>query len=158
MPNIKLVPSLLFGIVLAGCKTAAPAAPVATLANAPLAASQSNGTQPSDAAAEPVLKPASVAAEAWGMSLVVASPMKLVADLDALSKSLQLPMPLGQSFLPMLTGGFSRGGVNLSRETIDRLDVARPLAVIWLARGSDVPPGWCAAVAFKERAFALEAL
>ena len=158
MPNIKLVPSLLFGIVLAGCKTAAPAAPVATPANAPLAASQSNGTQPSDAAAEPVLKPASVAAEAWGMSLVVASPMKLVADLDALSKSLQLPMPLGQSFLPMLTGGFSRGGVNLSRETIDRLDVARPLAVIWLARGSDVPPGWCAAVAFKERAFALEAL
>jgi hypothetical protein len=158
MPNTKLVPSLLFGVALAGCKTAAPAAPVATPANAPLAASPSNGTQQLDAAAEPVLKPASVAAEAWGMSLVVASPMRWVADLDALSTSLHLPMPLGQSFLPVLTGGLSPGGVKVSRETIDHLDVARPVAVIWLARGSGVPAGWCAAVAFKQRAFALEAL
>ena len=161
MPNIKLVSGFLFGIALAGCKTASPAAPAATLANAQgggLAASQLNGTQSLDGAVEPVLKPASVAAEAWGMSFVAASPMKLVADLDALSASLRLPIPLGQSFLPMLTGGLSPGGVKVSRETIDHLDVTRPVAVIWLARGSGVPAGWCAAVAFKQRAFALEAL
>ena len=163
MPNIKLVPRLLFGICipLAGCRTASPAAPAATLANAQgggLAAPQLHGTQSLDGAVEPVLKPASVAAEAWGMSFVAASPMKWVADLDALSTSLRLPMPLGQSFLPMLTGGLSPGGVKVSRETIDHLDVARPVAVIWLARGSGVPAGWCAAVAFKQRAFALEAL
>ena len=107
---------------------------------------------------EPALKPASAAAGAWGMSLVVASPMKLVADLDALSKSLALPMSLGQSLLPTLTSGLAPGGVTVAREMLDRLDVARPVAAIWLARGSDAPAGWCVAIAFKERASAWEAL
>ena len=161
MTNIKS--GLLFGIcfALAGCKTAAPAAPAATPANAQggvVTAPQANATQSLGAAAEPALGPASAAAGAWGMSLVVASPMKVVADLDALSKSLQLPMPLGQSFLPTLTSGFSPGGVKVARETLDRLDVTRPVAVIWLAGGSGVPAGWCAAIAFKERASALDAL
>jgi hypothetical protein len=107
---------------------------------------------------EPVLKPASAAAGALGMSLLVASPLQLVSDLDALSKSLQLPVSLGQSLLPTLTSGLSPGGVKLARETLDRLDVTRPLAVVWLARGSGVPAGWCAAIAFKERAFAWDVL
>jgi len=92
------------------------------------------------------------------MSLVVASPMKLVADLDALSKSLRLPVSLGQSFLPSLTSGFSPGGVKLSREMLDRLDVTHPVAAIWLAQGSGLPAGWCAAVAFRDRSSALDAL
>jgi hypothetical protein len=92
------------------------------------------------------------------MSLLVASPLKLVADLDALSKSLELPVSLGQSLLPTLTSAFSPGGVTVARETLDRLDVTRPLAVTWLARGSGVPAGWCAAVAFKERTFAWDVL
>jgi hypothetical protein len=46
----------------------------------------------------------------------------------------------------------------VARETLDRLDVTRPVAVIWLARGADEPAGWCAALAFKERAFAWDAL
>jgi hypothetical protein len=163
MMNLKLAFGFLFGIffALAGCKTAAPAAPAATPGNAQTGAptaTQANATQSLGGAAEPALKPASAAAGAWGMSLVVASPMRVVADLDALSKSLQLPMPLGQSFLPTLTSGFSPGGVKVARETLARLDVARPVAVIWLARGSGVPAGWCAALAFKERAFALDAL
>jgi hypothetical protein len=151
MPNVKLVSWGLFGVcfALAGCKTAAPAAPAAMATPRPSAVA---------AAVEPALKPASAAAGAWGMSVVVASPMKLVADLDALSKSLELPMPLGQSLLPTLTSGFSPGGVTIARETLDHLDVTRPVAVIWLARGSDAPAGWCAAIAFKERASALDAL
>jgi hypothetical protein len=130
MPNVKLVSWGLFGVcfALAGCKTAAPAAPAAMATPRPSAVA---------AAVEPALKPASAAAGAWGMSVVVASPMKLVADLDALSKSLELPMPLGQSLLPTLTSGFSPGGVTIARETLDHLDVTRPVAVIWLARGSD---------------------
>ena len=152
MPNVKLVS--LFGIcfALAGCQTAAPAAPATTPATA---APQTSAV---GAAVEPALKPASAAAGAWGMSVLVASPMKLVADLDALSKSLALPMPLGQSLLPTLTSGLSPGGVTVARETLDRLDVTRPVAVIWLVRGSDAPAGWCAAIAFKERASALDAL
>jgi hypothetical protein len=152
MPNVKLV--CLFGIyfALAGCKTAAPAAPGAT------PAATTPQTNAMGAAVEPALKPASTAAGAWGMSVLVASPMKLVADLDALSKSLALPMLLGQSLLPTLTSGLSPGGVTVARETLDHLDVARPVAVIWLVRGSDAPAGWCAAIAFKERASAWGAL
>jgi hypothetical protein len=84
--------------------------------------------------------------------------LKLVADLDALSKSLELPVSLGQSLLPALTGEGGPGGVKVARETLDRLDVTRPLAVIWLAPGSGVPAGWCAAISFKERAFAWDVL
>jgi len=92
------------------------------------------------------------------MTMLIAAPMKMVADLDALSKSLQLPMPIGQSLLPMLTGGAGPGGVKVERATLERLDEARPLAVIWLASRSGVPAGWCAALAFKEPGFASEAL
>ena len=158
MPNVKLIPGCLFGIffALAGCKTAAPAAPAATPANAPVAAPQPFGTL--DPAVELALKPASAAAGAWGMSFVIASPMRLVADLDALSTSLGLPMQLGQSLLPTLSSGFSPAGVQVTREMFDRLDIARPAAVVWLAKGSPAPAGWCAAIAFKERTFALNAL
>ena len=151
MLNVKLVSSILFGIffALAGCKTAAPAAPAATPAPQP------NAT---GAAVELALKPASAAAGAWGMSVLVASPMKLVVDLDALSKSLALPMPLGQSLLPTLTSWLSPGGVTVTRETLDHLDLTHPLAVVWLVRGSDAPAGWCAAIAFKEHTSALDAL
>jgi hypothetical protein len=159
MANIKSVSWCFLGIclALASCKTAAPAASAAIPANAQATATP----PPSQAVAamvEPGLKPAAAAAGAWGMSLLVASPLKLVSDLDALSKSLELPVPLGQSLLPTLTSGSGPGGVKVARETLDRLDVTRPLAVIWLARGGGVPSGWCAAIAFKERAFAWEVL
>jgi len=65
--------------------------------------SRGPGNAPSQAAAmlvEPVLKSAAAAAGAWGMSLLVASPLKLAADLDALSKSLELPVSLGQGAAP----------------------------------------------------------
>ena len=161
MPNLKLVSGCFLGVffALAGCGTAAPTAAVATPANAQTGAA--TAPPPARAAGvvgEPVLKPASAAAGALGMSLLVASPLQLVSDLDALSKSLQLPVSLGQSLLPTLTSGFSPGGVKVARETLDRLDLTRPLAVIWLARGGGVPAGWCAAIAFKERAFAWDVL
>jgi hypothetical protein len=83
--------------------------------------------------------------------------MKLVADLDALSKSLSLPMPLGQSLLPMLTSG-APGGMKLDRETLEHMDGTRPLAVIWLASRTGAPAGWCAALAWKEPGSASDAL
>ena len=152
MLNVKSISSLCFsfGFALIGCKTAAPPAPPATPVPAAVA--------PVRVTVEPALKPAAAAASAWGMTLLVAAPMKVVADLDALSKSLELPISLGQSFLPMLTSGAGPGGVKVERETLERLDGARPLAVIWLASRSGVPDGWCAALAFKERSFALDAL
>jgi len=160
MANIKSVAGYFLGIcfVLAGCKTAAPAAPVATPANAQTAASASPQSSQTATMTEPVLKAAADAAGSWGMSLLIASPLKLVSDLDALSKSLALPISLGQSLLPTLTSAGGPGGIKLARETIDRLDVTRPMAVIWLARGSGVPAGWCAAIAFKDQAFAWEVL
>jgi hypothetical protein len=84
--------------------------------------------------------------------------MKLVADLDGMSKSLELPMQLGQSLIPTLTSFFEPVMTNVTRETLDSLDVTRPMAVIWLAKGSDAPAGWCAAIAFKEHAVASDAL
>jgi hypothetical protein len=159
MANIKSVSGGFLGIclALASCKTAAPAAPAATPANAKATATPPP-SQGAAALAEPVLKPAAAAAGAWGMSLLVASPLKLAADLDALSKSLELPVSLGQSLLPTLTSGEGPGGVKVARETLDRLDASRPLTVIWLARGAGVPAGWCAAIAFKERPFAWDVL
>jgi hypothetical protein len=159
MANIKSVSGGFLGIclALASCKTAAPAAPAATPANAKATATPPP-SQGAAALAEPVLKPAAAAAGAWGMSLLVASPLKLAADLDALSKSLELPVSLGQSLLPTLTSGEGPGGVKVARETLDRLDASRPLTVIWLARGAGVPAGWCAAIAFNERPFAWDVL
>lgn len=159
MANIKSVSLCFLGICLApaSCKTAAPAAPAATPADAKATATPPP-SQGAAALAEPVLKPAAAAAGAWGMSLLVASPLKLAADLDALSKSLELPVSLGQSLLPTLTSGEGPGGVKVARETLDRLDASRPLTVIWLARGAGVPAGWCAAIAFKERPFAWDVL
>jgi len=155
MSNVKLLAGYLFGtcFALAGCKTAVTAAPVATPAKA-----QASALPPTGMAVEPALGPASAATAACGMSFVIASPMKLVADLDALSKSLELPLPLGQSLLPTLASGFSPGGVQVTREMLDRLDSTRPAAVVWLAKGSAAPAGWCSAIAFKERAFASDAL
>jgi hypothetical protein len=159
MANIKSVSLCFLGICLApaSCKTAAPAAPAATPADAKATATPPP-SQGAAALAEPVLKPAAAAAGAWGMSLLVASPLKLAADLDALSKSLELPVSLGQSLLPTLTSGEGPGGVKVARETLDRLDASRPLTVIWLARGAGVPAGWCAAIAFNERPFAWDVL
>jgi hypothetical protein len=160
MANIKSISGCFLGIcfLLAGCKTAAPAAPVATPAHGQAAAPATPLPSQAAAMAEPVLKPGAAAAGALGMSLLIASPLKLVADLDALSKSLELPVSLGQSLLPTLTSAGGPGGIKVARETLDRLDVTRPLAVIWLARGSGVPAGWCVAIAFKEKAFAWEVL
>jgi len=71
--------------------------------------------------------------------------------MDALSKSLELPVSLGQALLPALTGEGGPGGVKVTRETLDRLDVTRPLAVIWLAPGSGVA-GWLVCRHFIQRA------
>jgi hypothetical protein len=143
--------SLLSAVSLPACKSAAPAAPPATPAAV---------VAPAVAKVEPVLTlaPAQAAAESMGMSLLVASPMKLVADLDGVSKDLQLPMALGQALLPMITSGAGPGGMNVNAEALGHLDASRPLSVIWLVRGAEQPVGWCAALAFKDETVAKKSL
>jgi hypothetical protein len=143
--------SLLFGVATLGCKSAPPVPPPATPAAA---------VTPAVAKVQTELKlaPAQAASESLGMSLLVASPMKLVADLDKISKDLQLPMPLGQSLLPLLTSGAGPGGMRMDAEALERLDATRPLSVIWLVRGAQQPVGWCGALAFKEEKFAQQSL
>ncbi len=143
--------SLLFGFAALGCKSAPPTPPPATPAVAVAAAV-------AKVESELKLAPAQAASESLGMSVLVASPMKLVADLDSISKDLQLPMALGQSLLPMITSGAGPGGMNVSTETLARLDATRPLSVIWLVRGAQQPVGWCAALAFKDEKFAAQSL
>lgn len=143
--------SLLFGFAALGCKSAPPTPPPATPAVAVAAAV-------AKVESELKLAPAQAASESLGMSLLVASPMKLVTDLDSISKDLQLPMALGQSLLPMITSGAGPGGMNVSAETLARLDATRPLSVIWLVRGARQPVGWCAALAFKDEKFAAQSL
>jgi len=153
MRNTKLssLLSLLVSIAFLGCKSAPPAPPAATPAAAVAPAVVTIET-------ELKLAPAQTASESLGMSLLVASPMKLVADLDGISKDLQLPMPLGQSLLPLLTSGAGPGGMKVSAEALQRLDPARPLAVIWLVHGAHQPVVWCAALAFKDEKFAKQSL
>jgi hypothetical protein len=92
------------------------------------------------------------------MSLVVAAVPKVLGDLDTLSTRLALPMPLGQSILPALTGGPGPGGVVLTADMLKRLDPAQPMSVIWLTPNAGVPAGWCAALTFKDAHLARQTL
>lgn len=91
------------------------------------------------------------------MTLVVAALPKVLGDLDALSTRLALPMPLGQSVLPALTGP-GPGGVVLTTEMIQRLDPAQPMSVIWVTPNANAPAGWCAAITFKDANLARQTL
>jgi len=139
-------------VTVGACGTAAPAAPAATPALA---------AQPAAPEAKPVVvveaepqfsSPATAKASLVG-SLVTVAPNKIVGDIDALSKRLQLPMLLGQELLSSLLG--LGGGTIHLRELWDRLDPTAPIAVVWV-----LPPhrGFCAAVTLRDNAAAKRVL
>ena len=120
--RVLAILAFVLGASALGCKSAAPAAPPATSAHLAKAVAAVPVAQID---VEAKFTPAEIAADSMGMRLVVASPMKLVADLDGLSQGLQLPFSLGQSFLPLLTSGAAPGGLRVDVDALERLEPAR---------------------------------
>jgi hypothetical protein len=163
MSNIaRRTPWLLsFLLALGACKTASTAAPpaAATPVVPAAAAAPAQAPEPlAPAAGELVLRAPDVAGDSVAMTLVVAALPKVLADLDALSTRLGLPMPLGQSIVPALTGSSGPGGVVLTAEMLQRLDSAQPTSVVWLTPNASAPAGWCAAITFKDANLARQTL
>ncbi len=145
--------ALLILPALGACKTASTAAPPAAAtpaAPAPVTAPVGPQEPLAPAAGELSLRAPTVAGDSVAMSLVVAALPKVVADLDALSSRLGLPMPLGQSLVPALTAEPGPGGVVLSADLFARLDPAQPVSVVWLTPSAGAAAGWCAAITFKD--------
>jgi hypothetical protein len=83
-------------------------------------------------------------------SVVVAAPEKVVADLDALSKRLSLPMMLGRELMTAL-GHFVIGAKDAQlKSLLDRLDPSTHLAVVWILPPGSTAKGFCAALTFKD--------
>jgi hypothetical protein len=81
--------------------------------------------------------------------MVAVAPGKILADLDALSQRLGLPMKLGQELLSSLGSlGFPGGGSHL-KEVLNRLDPASPIAIVWVLAEKSAAKGFCAALTFK---------
>jgi hypothetical protein len=144
-------------VSLGACGTAAPAAPVATpAAAAQPAASQAQPVLVADA--EPQFAATATAKAALVGSLVTVAPNRIVGDLDALSKHLQLPMLLGRELLSSLAGLGLAGDSGQFQKLWERVDPSAPVAVVWvLAQGSPAK-GYCAAVTFRDRAGAQRTL
>ncbi len=141
----------LCSLALAACGTAPPAAPAATPA-APLAAVVA---APAPVApAEPVFAAPSTARAALVASLVTVAPAKIIGDLDALSRRLELPMMLGRELLTAI------GGMGLLGDSVrfnafwDRLDPAAPVAVVWVLPPKSPSKGFCTALTFRNAAAA----
>jgi len=139
-------------VSVGACGTTAPVAAVAT----PAAAAQTPDpvTKPVDVFdSQPQFTATATAKASLVGSLVTVAPDRVVSDLDALSKRLQLPMLLGHELLSTLLG---MGGDTIHlRELWDRLDPAAPIAVVWV-----LPPhrGFCAAVTLRDNAAAKRVL
>jgi hypothetical protein len=80
------------------------------------------------------------------------------ASLDALSRRLSLPMPLGQQLLDALATGRVVPGIVLPRAVVDSLDPARPVTFAYLTMGIGVEEGGCAALSFRDAGSARRAL
>jgi hypothetical protein len=100
------------------------------------------------------LDPADKARPTLAFVVSAASPLRLAADLDAVSKSLQLPMPLGQSAIEQLVKT-PIAGVTLTRVQLDRLDPGQSVGVAMLVGAGDPA---CAAFTFKDAALAQRTL
>jgi hypothetical protein len=133
---------LLSGILclgLAHCGTTAAKAPAAT----PGAALTAAPLEPGFASPE-TAQPSLVG------SLVTAAPAKIVADLDALSRRLDLPMMFGQQ-LKSVVSGFGWLGDQARFSAIwDRLDPGAQVAVVWVLPPNAGAKGYCAALTFRD--------
>jgi hypothetical protein len=85
--------------------------------------------------------------------LIVPPRAATAGELDALARKLGLDLPLGQVFLDAL-GSPKIDHVTLSRESLARLDPARPVAAVGLYR----PQATCVALPFEDAAGAARAL
>ena len=141
---------LLF-LVGSGCGTAAPAAPAATPTStlaAPVAPPVAVVVPPAPVALE-FAAPATAEPALVG-SLVAVAPAKLVSDLDALSKRLDLPMQLGQELLSAVAGMGLLGDRARFQAVWDRLDPAAALAVVWVLPPKSAAKGFCLALTFRD--------
>jgi hypothetical protein len=137
-------------LVGSNCGTAAPAAPAATPAATIAAAPPPPAVvvPPAPVALE-FASPASAKSALVG-SLVAVAPAKLVGDLDALSKRLELPMRLGQELLSSV-GGLGLLGDRAHFQAVwDRLDPAASLAVVWVLPPQAAAKGFCLALTFRD--------
>jgi hypothetical protein len=110
------------------------------------------------APAEPVFSPVSAAAATLVGSLVAVPPSAIVADLDALSKRLMLPMQAGQELVSSLGGLGLVGDAAHFRQVWERLDSKALLAVVWVLPPKAAGKGYCAALTFKDAAGAKQTL
>jgi hypothetical protein len=136
----------LFSLALVACGTAAPAAPAATPAAtpAPLA------PPPAAVLAEPQFAAASTARAALVGSVVTVAPGRIVGDLDALSRRLELPMMLGRELLSSLGGLGILGDSAHFKKVWDQMDPASAMAVVWVLAPKSNVKGFCAALTFRD--------
>jgi len=135
-------------LVVSACGTAAPAKAVVS----PAAAS-AGVTQPVSATlAEPQFGAVATATPSLVATLVSIAPQAIVAELDTMSKRLQLPVQLGQALVSSLAS-VEVGGANLHFQQLwDRLDPETPLAVAWVLPPEVKAKGFCAALTFRDNA------
>jgi hypothetical protein len=124
----------LLGFGLTQCRTSAPVAPAV-----------------SPAAVVAPGAPATAQRALVG-SLVTAAPAKIVADLDALSRRLDLPMMLGQQVKSSLAGLGLLGDQARFQAIWERLDPAARVAVVWVVPPQKQEKGYCAALTFRDAA------
>jgi hypothetical protein len=115
------------------CATSAPKTPAAP------------APPPRPAIAEVPLKPVDQIRSALAMRVTAASIQSIVADLDAMGRGLQLPIPLGQAAMEQLLQA-PGPGMMLNRAQLDRLDPAQSMALVMLAGGTSQI---CGALSFK---------
>lgn len=146
------VARILFLIAAVGCGTTTHAQSSATGAAfglyAPVVAGQ----------AEPVFAAPSTAQASLVASLVTAGPGGIVADLDALSRRLGLPMQAGQELLSWIGSSGVMGDAQHFRQLWERLDPAAPVAIVWLLPPKSTLKGYCAALAFRDASSAKQTL
>jgi hypothetical protein len=132
---------------LSSCGTAAP------VATPPAAPAPALVATPAPAApVAPVFADAAAARSALVGSLVTVAPAKIIADLDALSHRLGLPMMFGQQLLAALSGMSLLGDQAHFQAIWERLDPAAPFAVVWVLPPKSEVKGFCAALSFRDGA------
>jgi hypothetical protein len=140
-------------LAASGCRATAPAAPPVTPAPVALAPS------PVPPLPELGFRAGEPPWRALGISAVVRAPAATEAALDALSRTLALPTPLGRALIDVLTGpNRALRGVPLRRALFDSLDPAASLVLVTLAPGIGVTGGTAWGLAFRDAAAARRVL
>jgi hypothetical protein len=137
---------LSFLLTIAACGTSGQPAPATSTPATPVVAPAVIAAAP----AEPAFVPIATAKSSMVGSLVSVAPATIVADLDALSKRLGLPMQAGQELLSSAGSLGLVGDAAHFRAVWDRLESGAPVAVVWVLQGKDKTKGYCAALTFKD--------